>query len=322
MKLIFTEIYKEIKKSQKIILVRHIGPDPDAVSSQMALKKSIELTFSTKKVYAIGASISKFKYIGKMDKDVEFDYETDLIIALDVPNASRIDGLDVTKFKNVIKIDHHPEMESFSKISAVDSDASSAAQLVFELIDATKLKINKDIAEKIFIGIVSDTHRFLFDYTTVRTYEVVTKLVKEYQVDTQKLYIDLYKRPLAEVRLMGYISTNLKVTANKFAYIIVEDEILKEMEADSSAVSNMINDYNNINEILVWMFISYDAKNKSIIKFNIRSRGPIINELSETYGGGGHKFASGIRLTDQPKKVDEIICKFDLLCKNYNDLDA
>lgn len=321
MKKVFTEIYKEIKKSNQILLVRHIGPDPDAVSSQIALKRSIELSFPDKKVYALGSSISKFKYIGKMDKDVTFDYENDLVIALDVPNASRVDGIDVLKFKNVIKIDHHPEMEDFFTLNAVDASASSTAQLVYELIQGTKLKMNSEIAENIFIGIVSDTHRFLFDYTTVKTYEIVTELVKKYKIDTQKLYSNLYKRPLSEIRLMGYISSNLIVTKNKFAYIIVEDETLGEIGADSSAVSNMINDFNNINEVLVWMFISSDSKNKSTLKFNIRSRGPIINELAEKYGGGGHKYASGIRLVDGNEKVDEIISEFEKLCENYKEED-
>lgn len=321
MKKVFTEIYKEIKKSNQILLVRHIGPDPDAVSSQIALKRSIELSFPDKKVYALGSSISKFKYIGKMDKDVTFDYENDLVIALDVPNASRVDGIDVLKFKNVIKIDHHPEMEDFFTLNAVDASASSTAQLVYELIQGTKLKMNSEIAENIFIGIVSDTHRFLFDYTTVKTYEIVTELVKKYKIDTQKLYSNLYKRPLSEIRLMGYISSNLIVTKNKFAYIIVEDETLGEIGADSSAVSNMINDFNNINEVLVWMFISSDSKNKSTLKFNIRSRGPIINELAEKYGGGGHKYASGIRIVDGNEKVEEIISEFEKLCENYKEED-
>ena len=60
----------------------------------------------------------------------------------------------------------------------------------------------------------------------------------------------------------------------------------------------MINDYNNINEVLVWLFVSHDSKNKDLLRLNIRSRGPVINEIAERYGGGGHKLASGIRLQD------------------------
>lgn len=318
MKRIYGDIYKEIKKSKRILLVRHIGPDPDAIASQMAMKKTIELTFPSKEVYALGMGISKFNYIGRMDKNVTFDYDNDLVIATDVPNAERIDGLDVTKFKNVIKIDHHPTMQKYYNLDLTDINASSASQLVYDLIQNTKLRMNKDIANVIFVGIVSDTHRFLFDYTTPHTFHVVMDLIERYKINIIDLYNKLYKRPLSEVRLMGYISSNITVTKNKFAYIFITDEILKEFGADSASCSNMINDYNNINEVLVWLFATYDTKNKDLIKINIRSRGPIINETAELFGGGGHKLASGIRLSD-PSKYNEIIMAFDKLCEEYKE---
>ena len=110
------KIYNEIKKARVIYLVRHIGPDPDAVASQIALKDSILATFPNKKVYAIGSSVSKFKYIGKLDKVSSFDYDNSLVITLDVPNVSRIDGVMLEKFSNVIKIDHHPFVEKFKDL--------------------------------------------------------------------------------------------------------------------------------------------------------------------------------------------------------------
>ena len=207
-------------------------------------------------------------------------------------------------------------IKSFSAEEAYAAIASSASQLVFDLITNTKLKMNKEIAGDIFIGIISDTHRFLFDYTTIHTYEVVITLIKKYKINQQELYSKLYARPLSEVKLMGYISSNLIVNENKFAYIILDDEVLKEFGTDSSACSNMINDFGNINEVLVWIFVSRDNKNKDILRLNIRSRGPIVNEFAENYGGGGHKYASGIRLHDS-EKLDEVLDGYNNICKNY-----
>jgi phosphoesterase RecJ-like protein len=61
-------IYKKISKYQNIVIARHIGPDPDAIASQMALRDSIKLTFPNKNVYAVGVGVSKFKYFGLLDK--------------------------------------------------------------------------------------------------------------------------------------------------------------------------------------------------------------------------------------------------------------
>ena len=59
---IYKKIFKLLKKYDEIVLARHIGPDPDAVASQIALRDSIKLTFPNKRVYAVGAGVSKFKY--------------------------------------------------------------------------------------------------------------------------------------------------------------------------------------------------------------------------------------------------------------------
>ena len=79
----------------------------------------------------------------------------------------------------------------------------------------------------------------------------------------------------------------------------------------------MINDFNNVEEILVWMFISHDDKN-NLYKINIRSRGPYINEIAAKYHGGGHKLASGVR-TENKEDVSNLIKDLDRLCIEYKE---
>ena len=71
-----------------------------------------------------------------------------------------------------------------------------------------------------------------------------------------------------------------------------------------------------VNEILVWVFFSEDTK-MNVIKANIRSRGPIINEVASKFGGGGHKFASGARLKSW-EEVNNLIKELDEVTSIYN----
>lgn len=311
---VYKNIYNEIKKYKKIYVVRHIGPDPDAICTQLALKESIKETFPSKEVFALGASVAKFKNFGTIDKVQELDKEA-LVIAVDVPDKKRIDGLNVEEFKHVIKIDHHPFIERYGYIEHVKDKATSAAQLVLELINNTRLRMTKSIAENLFTGIVADSNRFMFYPTDPGVFRMIADLVEKNKLDIQKLYADLYSRPLSDVRLMGYIAENLKVTKNGFAYIELDDDIISSFNADIASASNMINDFNNINEIYVWIFISKDVVN-NLYKINIRSRGPVINEVAMKYSGGGHKFASGVR-TLEKAVVETLIKDLDELCKEY-----
>lgn len=311
---IYKAIYNEIKKYKKIYIARHIGPDPDAFGSQMSLKESIKLTFPEKEVYAVGTTVSKFKYFGRVDKVSDFDFENSLLIVVDTPDKKRVDIENFESFKNVIKIDHHPKVDTFSKVEYIKETASSASECVLDIIENTKLKMNELIASDIFIGIVSDTNRFLYG-VNYNTFNTVSNLLKKYKLNIEDLYRKFYLKPLSETRLMGYIASTLKVDKYGFAYIEIDEDVISSFGADFSSASNMINDFNNINEIIVWTFVSKDEKNNQY-RVNIRSRGPVINEIAAKYNGGGHKYASGVRTSDKTV-VDNLLKDLSNCCKEY-----
>ena len=312
----FKEIFKLIKKYDNIVIARHIGADPDALGSQFALKELIKENFKDKKVYAVGATASKFRFMGTLDKPEDLDLSKTLLIVLDTPDKKRIDDVeDLEEYGNIIKIDHHPFVEKYADIEYIE-ECSSTSQLIFKFILESKLKLNKKIAENIYLGIVGDTDRFLHDYTTNETIELVSKLLNMSEIEFTSLYSSLYSRPLAEVKFQGYIYQNLELTKNNVAYIKLTDEILKKYEVDSASAGNMINDLKHVHEILVWVFFSEDTK-MNIIKANIRSRGPIINEIASKYGGGGHKYASGARLKNW-QDADNLIKDLDEITSIYN----
>jgi len=313
----FLQIYELIKKYENIVIARHIGVDPDAMASSFALKNSILLTFPDKHVRLAGTGSSRFSYFGKFDKQEDVKENT-LLIVTDTPDLKRIDGVtDVTKFSDIIKIDHHPFMEKFSdnSIEYIDVKAGSASQIVLELILNTDLLMDKQIAEQIFWGIASDTNRFMYNDCTSKTFHLVGDLVEKYDLDLQKLYEPLYARPFEEVRLEGYIALNMEVTENGVAYIKISNQILEEYKTDAAAPGNMIGNFNYIDGIIVWMFITEDVKNGNY-RVSIRSRGPIVNTVAEKYNGGGHKFACGARFTDI-SLADDLVKDLDELCAKY-----
>ena len=165
------------------------------------------------------------------------------------------------------------------------------------------------------MGIVSDTDRFLHDYTSSKTFGLVTRLLEETNIDFTSLYKVLYQRPISEIRFEGYIYQNLILTENGVAYIKIIDRKLKEFGVDSAAAGNMINDLKFVNEIIVWVFLTEDIKS-NLIRANIRSVGPYINDVATKFGGGGHKYASGVKLKTWDDS-DKLINELDELVKNY-----
>ena len=296
------EIYKKIEKFDTIVIARHIGVDPDALASQMALRESIKKTFPQKKVYAVGTGSNKFNYFPKLDKVSE--YQNALLIVVDTPDKKRIDVTDFDQFAYRIKIDHHPYIETFADIEYIDDKASSASEIIYCLIDNTPLVLDYDVAKIIFLGIVSDTNRFLVN-SSYKTFEIVSKLVAEFNLDLPELYSNIFMRPLNEIRLQGYISENMKVSENGLGSIKISNDIINKFGVDVGSSGNLINNFNYIEEVI-----------DNVIKINIRSRGPIINHVAEKHNGGGHAYASGAKVSSI-EEADSLIEELEEVCKLY-----
>lgn len=309
----FKKIFRKIKKYSTIVIVRHIGVDPDALASQLALRDSIRLTFPEKKVLAIGTGTSKFTFIGKLDK--QEPVSNALLIVLDTPDKKRVDGVNLDEFSDIIKIDHHPFVEVLGEEEYIEDTSSSTCEIIMELIESTPLLCNEEIAKKLFAGLVSDSNRFLFNSCTPKTFSLVSKYLEKYPFSINDIYQKLYLRPFAEVKFEGYIAQNMIVTDYGVGYIIITDDIITKFKVDSAAAGNMINNFNFISEILVWVTVTEDIKNENI-RISIRSRGPEINKVAENHHGGGHKFASGVKTTTF-EEAELIIHELDAVSKEY-----
>lgn len=312
----YQEIYEKIKEYDNIVLARHIRIDPDAMASQMGLKKSIKLTFPDKEVYAVGTGTARFSYMGKLDKTPVFtSADKVLLIVTDTPDKKRVDMPDVERYDYAIKIDHHPFIEEFCDIELIDDTKSSASEMVCDLIQNTDLKMDLDIAETLFVGIVSDTNRFLFNNATATTFKMASDLINTYNIDITKCYSNLYKRPFSEIKLLGYMTSSMKISEHNVGCCKIPEQVINEYQIDTISSGDLINEFNHINELLVWLTAIEDKKN-NIIRISIRSRGPAINKIAEKYNGGGHKLASGARVNTF-EEVDNLVKDLDNACKEY-----
>ncbi|MBQ6687591.1 MAG: bifunctional oligoribonuclease/PAP phosphatase NrnA [Bacilli bacterium] len=309
------QIYKKIKAYDEIVIARHIGPDPDAIASQMALREAIKLTFPTKKVLAVGVGVAKFRSYGYLDKMEYENLNNPLLIVLDVPNMHRIDGIEGLNYKEIIKIDHHPKEDIPATIDWTEIEASSTCQMIAELLLNTKLLINEKIASNLFLGIISDSDRFVLKNTTSKALRITADLIDKVGLEFTQLYDVLYMRSMDEIRFQAYIANNIEITENNFGFIELTPEIIREYNVDFATASNMINNFNFINELLVWIFISFDEKN-DIYKINLRSRGPVINTIANKYNGGGHKFASGCRIKEKAD-IENLKKDLDMACLEF-----
>ena len=90
---------------------------------------------------------------------------------------------NIEEFSYKIKIDHHPFEEKFCDLELIDDTCSSTCEMIIELCNNSKLKLSKNAAEKLYMGIVADTNRFMYSYTSSKTFNLCAKLLEDYNID-------------------------------------------------------------------------------------------------------------------------------------------
>lgn len=302
------KVIEIIEKHDKIVILRHVRPDPDAYGSQMGLKEIILKNYPEKEVYADGEHEESLSYLGKPDVVSESFYKDALIIIADTGNTGRIDSQFYENGHFILKIDHHPDVDQYGDVRWVDTSASSTSEMIVELFkygrDRFDWQMTSAAARLLFSGIVGDTGRFMYPSTTVKTFQCVSELLK-YEFDREALFAGMYEVERKVLHLQGYIYQNFTMDENGIAYIKLDQETLKEFNVSPSEASQLVSTLGDVRGIRAWTMM---VEEETLIRVRLRSKGPVINTLAAEYRGGGHPLASGASVYSW-EEADELIGK-------------
>lgn len=287
------QIIDTIESFDKIIIHRHVRPDPDAYGSQIGLKELISLNYPEKKVLAAGEHENTLDFMAKPDNVTDEDFKDALIIVTDTANTARIDDQRYTLGKTLIKIDHHPNDDAYGDLLWVDTNASSSSELIYELFEEAKdyknWTMDASVARLLFAGIVGDTGRFMFQSTTLKTMEYSGKLLS-YGFDRTELFNGMYEVERNLLQLKGYVYENFSMDENGVGSVKLTREVLQKYDVKESEASLLVGSLADVKGMQCWVFFIEDPNE---IRVRLRSKGPIINGIAKKYGGGGHPLASG-----------------------------
>jgi phosphoesterase RecJ-like protein len=316
---------------QKIVITTHQRPDADALGSSLGLmlylqKKGHIVTVITPTDYP-----NFLKWMKSNDEVVIYGDETkslsadlisdaNLIFCLDFSALSRIDELgDLVRDAPADKvlIDHHLEPEDFAKFRSWDTNAAATAELVYDfIIDLNdELLIDKDIAECLYGGILTDTGSFKHPNVTQHVFEVCSDLVAK-GADSSKVSKLIYDTNSEDrLRLLGYsLSEKLKVLPEyNTAYFALSAEEMKSFNAQAGDTEGLVNYALSIGGIKMAALIK---DSHGVIKMSFRSVGDFsVNEFARAhFNGGGHKNAAGGR---GDSDLEGVVSKFENLLKDY-----
>ncbi len=308
-------LQKALEQSNDIIIFSHINPDGDTLGSMIGLSKIIELNYNKKaQSIIIGKTPDTYSFVSAIDEcisnsDVNKERKYDLAIAVDVAAKDRMCDMQDIFFnaKNSVNIDHHVTNNGYGNINIVEGHASSAGEVVYGLVKSLNWKINKEIAELLYIAILTDTGGFRFENTSSKVFNYAAELL-EYGVNPTEIYRKCYEsKPKSMALLNAYAIKNAVFKENdKIAYTIITKEDMKNFNAKSDYTEGISEALRQINTTEVAILLK-EIENQAT-KVSLRSKKIDVSKIAEVFGGGGHHYAAGCTIQKPPKiAVDKLL---------------
>lgn len=304
-----------VENASSINIISHKSPDGDNMGSTLGLYLSLKEKYKNKTINIIKPDDipSKYKFIEETkfyDDDMS---ECDVLLVIDCADERRLLNEDNLKFaKKIINIDHHKSNKYFGDINYVLEEYSSSAEIVYDIIKELDLPMNKEIATMLYIGMDTDTGRFMYSSTTDETMQKVSKLMS-YGIDINEINIKLYRSMSKNIFDLYKLAINKINFYKDFAYLVLEnDDFLKTNTSrddtdDILAFLQGLEDYD---------MIAIIKEVKDIYKVSLRSKYKYdVGSIGEDFDGGGHKYAAGLTYKGS---LDELVKRLKGYVDNAN----
>lgn len=293
-----SQVVELIENKQTFAITTHVRPDGDGVGSSLglcwllrSLGKDAEVVLRD----AIPVSYQTLPGADEIKQVAEVNGKYDAVFVIECSDLSR-PGIDGLESQVTVNIDHHSTSEHFGTINWIDATASAVGEMIYNLCKAIGGRISKEIAECIYLAIVSDTGSFHFSNTTDRTLKVASELIKVGVKPAAVSEVIYNSYPWSRIELLRQVLDTVRRDATgKIAYMrqtLAMAENADAVDGDNNGFVNIPLAAKDVEAVLYMREVKPDA-----YRVSLRSKGDInVARVAEKFGGGGHKNASGLRV--------------------------
>ena len=309
-----------IGKHSRFVLTTHINPDGDGLGSALALH--LLLTSLGKESHIITTTPVSASY-AFMDPEKRFFetysgvhketiYSADVIFVLDISVLHRLGIVgDVVQRSHgrLVCIDHHSSNNFRGDVKLIDDRAAATAVLVHELFKQGGFAITKEVAEALYLGIMTDTGCFRFSNSDADAHRIASELI-DAGVNHGSMYRHMYEQNSWEknklfARTFGGIR---KAADGRIAWMTITQEMFRETGTTQEDTEGFVEYPRNIGDVQV--SILFVERSQFDIKLSFRSSSVVrVDELAGEFGGGGHKNAAAAILhgTTLDKAIETVL---------------
>jgi phosphoesterase RecJ-like protein len=294
-----------VSKSHSFVLTSHMRPDCDAIGSEIALAHALRSLGKNVRIVNGDPVPPHISFIDPNHDVLVLGREVaaselacDVHAVIDTSAWGQLgpmaDVLRTTQARKVI-IDHHVSQDDLGALVFKDATAESTGRLILDAIDAFGVRLTREMASALFAAIATDTGWFRFASVGEETLHAAARLVAAGARPNETFALLYEQNSLARLRLQGRILTNVKshVNGRLLSTAITQDDLraVGAEPTDTEDVINRLLGVAGVNVALLFLEITPQET-----KVSLRSRSTVdVNKIAESFGGGGHRAASGVR---------------------------
>jgi bifunctional oligoribonuclease and PAP phosphatase NrnA len=290
------DVVRLIRSKKTFLLTTHVNPDGDGLGAQAALY--VALKRMGKRVFVVNhdALPHRFNYLASASVYEVSDRipPHDVCFVLDAGNFTRIrEGVKREEFGILVNIDHHFSNDHYGDYNLVFPEAAATGEVVFRLIRALKVKVEKGIAEGIYTSIITDTGRFRYPSTTPRIFKLAAELL-EAGADGPKVSESVFGDITREAMELTHMALGTIRTHNggRIGTMTLTQADFKRSGALDEDTENLINLVRNLNTVEIAAFLKEMPDGRVKISLRSKTRANVA-EIAALFGGGGHAYAAG-----------------------------
>lgn len=306
-----------LQQARRVVIGGHPQMDGDALGSLLALRSA--LMAAGRHCIAVTQDHNAGKYgflagahdIKPLDQAGDLSgYDTCIMVDCGAESRARAVLQRLAPGTRVLNVDHHIDNPGFGDVALVFPHASSTGEVVFHVLVAAGIALNKAAAEALFVAIVTDTGRFMFSNSTPESYRIVAQLVEDFSLDVADLTGRIYRsKTMQRMRLEGMVTQTLQTRLDgRIAIATVTREMLRDTGCSEADAAEMVTIPKSLAGSMVCILLR--EVGDSELKVSWRSEGQIaVNEIAAQFNGGGHLRASGANPRGKPiaQLKDEVV---------------
>lgn len=281
-----------LRENDNILILTHRNPDGDTIGSGFALLHALKKLGKKVMVVCTDPFPEKYGYIAHSnDDDVG---ENPYVVAVDVADMELIGAQYRAKYEHGVNlcIDHHISNKEFAENLCLRS-CSATCEIIYDIIKAMDVEIDKSVADSLYTGIATDTGCFLFSSVTARTHIIAADLI-EHGADFFEI-----NRIMFETKSLGYfkleaaaLNTVEMHCGGKCAFMTVTMDMQKQAGTKDGDFDGIAGLPRKIEGVLV--AVTFRETKDGNFKVSVRSHEPVnSSKICMNFGGGGHSRAAG-----------------------------